>query len=254
MSRGPSGDYNVPDFEPGEQRVFFEGDRPLEGMFGWPDRPIHGGRILPMWEIRGGVVVAHPYPPHGANMDLPVIHRIAKSCRRSGFATLRFNFRSVGASRGSFSGSEEHRDVMAAVSFMKEQLEPEDGAGEARPPIGLVGWSFGSIMAARAVAELPAVKALALVGFGVLWEGLPPDTLERLSRFRGPVLAVCAENDDVGSPTDVDRALAESGLEHTLEVVKGADHFLEGRHREVGKMVAEFFFAVLGTEKGDARE
>ena len=250
MTADQSGCYSVPDFEPGEQRVFFEGDRPLEGMFGWPGRPKRWSEILPMWVIKGGVVVAHPYPPHGANMDLPVIHHIAKSCRQSGFASLRFNFRSVGASRGNFSGTDEHRDVMSAVTFLGEQLNPPNDAAGVKPPIGLAGWSFGSIMAARAAAELSTVKALALVGFGVGWEGLPPDTLERLSRFSGPVLAVCSENDGYGSPKEVHKALNGLGLKHTLEVVRGADHFLEGRHREVSKMVARFFLETLGGGKG----
>jgi len=48
-------------------------------------------------------------------------------------------------------------------------------------------------MAARAAADLPEVRALALVGFVPRWEHLPADTLDRLALYRGPVLAVCAE-------------------------------------------------------------
>jgi len=60
-------------------------------------------------------------------MDLPVVYRIAKSCGQRGFATLRFNFRSVGGSQGSFSGTEEDRDVAAAVSFLAGELAAQGG-------------------------------------------------------------------------------------------------------------------------------
>lgn len=227
-----------------EERVFFEGDGRLEGMLGAP---------LAGEPVRGGVVVAHPYPPHGATMDLPVVYRIAQYCRDRGFATLRFNFRSVGGSVGEFSGTQEHRDVVAAVGFMEEHLatvssegdseqRSKDGAGL---PLGLAGYSFGGIMSARAVGELPEIEALALVGFGVGWEGLPDDTLERLSRYRGRLLAVCPENDEFGSPKEVRKALEALKLEHAIEVVAGADHFLQGRDREVGELVADFFAGEL---------
>jgi alpha/beta superfamily hydrolase len=225
-----------------EKRVFFQGDGRLEGMLGSPS-PDEAATVP---RIRGGVVVAHPYPPHGATMDLPVVYRIAKSCRQRGFATLRFNFRSVGGSQGAFSGTEEHRDVAAAVSFLGGALAAQDGERSEGLPLALAGYSFGSIMSARAVADLPAVKALALVGFAVRWEHLPADTLERLGRYGGPLMAVCAENDDLGAPDDVRAVLTRLGLDFTLEVVEDAEHFLQGRHREVGELVGAFIERALG--------
>jgi alpha/beta superfamily hydrolase len=229
-----------------EERVVFAGDCELEGRFGWPGLPTVRFLAEPTWEIKGGVVVAHPYPPNGANMDLPVVHRIAKSCRKRHFASLRFNFRSVGSSEGSFSGTEEYRDVLAAVSFMRERLDPKGGVDRHKLPLGLAGWSFGSVMAARAAAELPELRALVLVGFVPYWEHLPADTLERLARYRGPVLAVCAENDHHSTPDEVERVLAGLGLDLKIEVVRGADHYLRGKDREVGELVADFFESTLG--------
>lgn len=225
-----------------EERVFFEGDHRLEGMLGFPALE---EAVTPS-AVRGGVVVAHPYPPHGATMDIPVIYRIAQSCRERGFATLRFNFRSVGQSGGSFSGTDEHRDVGAAVSFMSGQLGVVGTATGALPPVGVVGWSFGSAMAARAAAELREVRALVLVGFPIDWEHLPADTLGRLAGYRGPVLAVCAENDQHGVPERVAGVLQELGLEPEMELVSGADHYLAGREREVGRLVAGFLDRTLG--------
>ncbi len=230
-----------------EERVYFDGEYRLEGMFGLPEPRSNQGGATTAGEIEGGVVVAHPYPPNGADMDLPLIHHTAKCCRQRGFATLRFNFRSVGASGGSFSGTDESDDVVAAVSFLKERLTDSGGgrADKHKPRLGLAGWSFGSAMAARAIADLPEVGALALVGFVPGWEYLPDDTLQRLGRFAGPVLAICAQNDHIDSPENVERVLGDLGLDYRLQVVRDADHYLGGRHREVAQSVADFFASEL---------
>lgn len=252
-----------------ENHVFFSGDYRLEGILEWPtDRPggavdvddegqpaavggSEGGALLPRGPAKGGVVIAHPYPPHGATMAQPVVYRIAQSSRRRGLATLRFNFRGVGGSLGSFSGVDEYRDVQAAARFLAGRLEAEAGGagGGYRPPLALAGYSFGSMMAARAAAGSPVpVSALALVGFVVSWEHTPPDTLERLAAYRGPVLAVCAENDHLGYPEDVERVLTNIGLDFRLSVVEGVGHFLEGKHREVAETVAAFLSEKLVLE------
>jgi alpha/beta superfamily hydrolase len=126
--------------------------------------------------------------------------------------------------------------------------------GPGTPPLALAGYSFGSVMAARAVAEAGPVAALALIGFVTSWPELPPDTFDRLRAYRGPVLAVCAENDDLGYPEEVSRVLKGLGLEFTLSVVKGAGHFLEGRQREVGDIVADFLAKELSLGRATVGE
>lgn len=228
-------------------RVFFPGDSRLEGVLEWPqldpDAGSSGNEQADVGVV-GGVVVAHPHPLHGATMDQPVVHRIAKYCRGRGFVTLRFNFRGVGRSGGSYSGREEHRDVGAALSFLAGQLAALEGDSEPSPaglPLGLAGYSFGSVMAARIAAGGPVpVRALALITFPVRWEEMPSDTAERLAAYRGPVLAVCAEHDDIAPPEEVEEALQGLGLDFRLSLVEGVDHFLEGKHHEVGEQVAKF--------------
>ncbi len=231
--------------------LFFSGDERLEGILEWPEtgpeEPRDGAPEEVAGpgarEVRGGVVVAHPHSLHGGTMAQPVVYRIAQACRQRQLATLRFNFRGVGQSLGRYSGTEEYRDVEAAAAFLAGRLADLDRDGVPGPAtrsLGLAGYSFGSLMAARAAAGAVPVRALALVGFVVSWRESLSDTFEKLGAFRGPVLAVCAENDDLGYPEEVERVLSKLGLDFRLSVVKGAGHFLEGRHREVGEMVAGF--------------
>jgi len=249
--------------------VFFPGDHLLEGILEWPAAPDAGadGEFLESTAAvggpggheedhppvpLGGVVVAHPHPLHGGTMAQPVVYRVAKAATQSGLASLRFNFRGVGRSRGSYSGFEEHRDVEAAAAFLRGRLA--SAAGEAVPgpetrPLALAGYSFGSIQVARAAAGDVPVKALVLIAFLPDWPELPPDTYSRLETFSGPVLAIAGEHDDLGRPLEVERTLKRLGLDYTLVVIEGTGHFFEGRQSEVGRRAAEFLSKKLALER-----
>lgn len=150
-------------------------------------------------------------------------------------ATLRFNFRGVGRSAGGYSGIDEYRDVRAAASFMREEL--------AGLPVCLAGYSFGSVMAALAVAEGQPAAALALVALAVRWEEFMPTFLEGLAAYPGPVLSVCAECDDVAPPDEVAGLLLELGVRPRTVTIPGADHFFIGHQDRVGGAVAAFMRA-----------
>ena len=95
-------------------------------------------------------VVCHPHPVHGGTMHNKVAHTLARSFSGAGFAALRFNFRGVGGSEGSFDdGIGEIQDVLAAVEWMRNEA-PE-------LPLWLAGFSFGAAMAVH--AALSAVPA-----------------------------------------------------------------------------------------------
>lgn len=176
-------------------------------------------------------------------MAQPLVYRVAQACRDRAMVTLRFNFRGVGGSQGIYSGSEEYRDVEAAAAYLRRQLAAlagEPGPGVKELPMALAGYSFGSVMAAMAATGTVPVQALVLVAFVVTWEEMPAHALERLGGFRGPVLAVCGDRDDLAPPQEVERVLAELNLDFSLNVVQGADHFFEGRQRQVGERVAAF--------------
>jgi alpha/beta superfamily hydrolase len=185
-------------------------------------------------------------------MAQPVVYRVARACREVGFASLRFNFRGVGGSGGRYSGSEEYRDIEAAGAYLRGRLAAgagSEGSGETggrRLPLGLAGYSFGSVMAAVAAGSgAVPVHALALIAFVVGWEESPPGVLEALAKFRGPVLAVCGEVDDLAPPHIVERALAGLNLQYRVSTVSDAGHFFEHRQREVGELVAAFFAETL---------
>jgi len=237
--------------------VFFPGDVRLEGVLEWPGRE---GMTRP----RGGVVIAHPHPLYGGTMAQPVVFRVARACQEQGFATLRFNFRGVGGSAGTYNGREEYRDVEAALRYLEAQLSrgqltgvasadslsarspstsegTVDGPGVPRLPLAVAGYSFGSVMAALAAGRGEVgVDALVLIALPIFWDELPLDLFRALREFRGSLLAVCGEGDDLAPPGAVAGRLEELKLRFELRVIPGVGHLFEGRQQEVGEVVAHF--------------
>ena len=104
-------------------------------------------------EPRAAVVFAHPHPQMGGTMHTKVVYQAAKALARIGCAVLRFNFRGVGTSAGSFDeGHGEKDDVRAALDFMHDRY-PE-------APLWAAGMSFGSWVGLTVGAEDPRVSTL----------------------------------------------------------------------------------------------
>lgn len=203
--------------------VTIPGPYELEGLLEWPE----GGEVL------GGVVVAHPHPLYGGTMRQPVVHHVARACRRRGLATLRFNFRGIGASAGGYTGLEEFRDVRAAAAYLRGRLPTGS-------PISLAGYSFGAWMAALAAIDGEPAAALGLVAFPVEWDEFSPSFFERLGGFPGPVIAVCGEFDTIAPPGGVEGFLTGVGVRPEMVVVGGVDHLFVGQGEQVGEAAAEF--------------
>jgi uncharacterized protein len=109
----------------------------LEGALALPERPA------------AGVVLCHPHPLYGGDMDNPVVGAAAEACAGLGLATLRFNFRGVGGSRGAWDeGHGEQEDVRATLTLLRQRLP-------AATRLALAGYSFGASMSARVAASGP---------------------------------------------------------------------------------------------------
>lgn len=194
----------------------------LEGLLEYPE----GQPVV------GGVVVAHPHPLYGGSMVQPVVHHVARACRRHGLVTLRFNFRGVGGSDGSYGGFDEYRDVQAAFAYLESRI--------GGLTISLAGYSFGAAVSALAVIEGTPAKGLALVAFPVNWDEMMPSFFALLGTRTAPILAVCGELDDIAPPAEVEALLRGAGVHPRMVTVSGADHFFVGLADRVGDSVAAF--------------
>lgn len=181
-----------------------------------PIRFVSGALRLEGLYARGkspkGVVLAHPHPLYGGDMENFVVHLLAQTFQAAGWNTLRFNFRGVGESDGKYDeGKGETEDVAAAVAYLKER-----GSNI----IVLAGYSFGAWVNARAAQILPEVTSSILIS--------PPVGLMDFSflhRDRKTRLIVVGERDPY-APMDHIQALADfMPIPPEIRIIPGADHF-----------------------------
>jgi alpha/beta superfamily hydrolase len=66
---------------------------------------------------QAAVVVCHPHPQHGGTMHNKVIYRMGRAFEDSGFSVLRFNFRSVELSDGSWDEGRGEADDAQSVAY-----------------------------------------------------------------------------------------------------------------------------------------
>jgi hypothetical protein len=177
-------------------------------------------------------ILCHPHPMGGGSMHVPLIVVLSEVLASRGWACLRFNFRGVGESAGrSTGGVEEVEDVEGAYRWLMDRGDVDAG------DLSLAGWSFGAWVGLRWAVKAGVCRRVALVspplvGFDFFHfldeEGvkLPPDRL-----------IVCGERDQFADLGKVKELAA--GMGARLHVIKGADHFLFGREREVAEAVAD---------------
>jgi alpha/beta superfamily hydrolase len=180
-----------------------------------------GGRVQalrdqPEGTPRGVAVIAHPHPLHGGTMDNKVVQTLARAFVQCGWTAVRFNFRGVGTSEGTYDeGRAEAQDLQAVV----RELAPQG-------PIALAGFSFGAYVTAQALQALWSereVRALVLVGTAASRFQVPPlpaDSHERALLIHGE------QDDTVPLPAVLDWARPQS---LPVTVVPGVEHFFHGQ-------------------------
>ena len=179
------------------------------------------------------VVVCHPHPLHGGSMSSNVIFNICEALARRSITALRFNFRGVGKSGGTFGGGKlEQDDVRAALALVSATPSIDS------TKLGLAGYSFGAGVALPVAAQETKIKLLALVSPALFNSGQ-----EQLKSYPRPVFLIIGERDSMIPPELVRQHLADSSGLRQGEVVPGADHFWQGYEAEVAEKVAEFFAA-----------
>ncbi len=196
--------------------TFASGDLTLEGV-------VHLPSSLPS----PAVVVCHPHPLYGGDMHNSVVVAICAAVAERGIAALRFNFRGVGGSEGSFGdGVGERADATAALTYVRQLPDVNSDR------VGLVGYSFGAAVALFAADE--DLRAVVAVSTPTIAHGLSEIDV------RCPALLVVGENDQV-APVSRLASLGEAvGPKAELAEVPGADHFWWGAEDRLAATVTDF--------------
>jgi alpha/beta superfamily hydrolase len=174
--------------------------------------------------LAGVALIAHPHPLQGGTLDNKVVQTLAKTFFALNYVAVRFNFRGVGQSAGSFDdGAGETDDALAALDYARKRF------GEGLP-VALGGFSFGTFIQTRVTRRVSAER-LVLVAPAVSRfadEHVPADTI-----------VVHGEEDDVVSLADVFRWARPQQL--PVVVFPGCGHFFHGRLPQLAQTVGDLW-------------
>ena len=164
-------------------------------------------------------LVLHPHPLYGGTMNNKVVYTLYHAFARRGFSTLRFNFRGVGATEGTYDeGRGELQDLLAVVAHGSQD--------NATLPLALAGFSFGAFVTSHAVAALGPQRMpeqVVLVGTAASRFSVAPIAPDLHAR----TLVLHGEQDDtVPLAAVMDWARPQS---LPVTVIPGVAHFFHGQ-------------------------
>jgi hypothetical protein len=184
---------------------------------------------LDLPDARGLALICHPNPVQGGTMLNKVVSTLQRTARDAGYATLRFNYRGVGASAGSHDMSTgEVDDAEAAARWFIEQHPGQ--------PLTLLGFSFGGFVAASLAGRLERegveVPRLVMVAPAVMRLADPAELPERAA-----LTVIQPEADEVVPPQAVYDWCASLTRPHELLKVAECGHFFHGKLTDLKDLV-----------------
>lgn len=161
------------------------------------------------------VIICHPHPVYGGNMDNPIVMTMEESFFEKGFTTLRFNFRGTCNSTGQFdNGNGEQEDILAAISYL---------VGNSYRKISLAGYSFGARMTAAVISKGCKIEDHIMVS--------PPVgfmSFDDIQDLPCTGLVVMGANDEIAPVALVKRHITNWQINPQVEIIENCDHFYSG--------------------------
>src|SRR6266478_8961506 len=199
-----------------KQVTFRSGELTLEGLLANPDGDAPAA------------VVCHPHPMYGGSMFNNVVDAILSAMWQLGYATLRFNFRGVGASEGEHDGGlGEADDAGVAMAYLLSQ------PGVRKDGAVMAGYSFGAMVAVAAGYEHADVARIVAVALPLsMTQPRVPDGASK------PMLLVSGDRDSYSPVAGLTTLCEKIGKSAQFEIIEGADHFFGGSEPELSRVIA----------------
>jgi alpha/beta superfamily hydrolase len=171
--------------------------------------------LLNQRDEKKGVVVTHPHPLYGGDMYNLVVESIVHVYHMKGYSTLKFNFRGVGRSQGTYdNGVGEQKDVLSALSFLADM---------GMEKIDLAGYSFGAWVNAHALQKDTLTEQMIMVS--------PPVgfmDFNSIGKMNSLKFVVTGNRDDIAPADVIEKMMSTWNPTARFEVIDGADHFYGG--------------------------
>lgn len=184
------------------------------------------------------VVLLHPHPQHGGTMNNKVLYMMHQAFVKNGFATLRFNFRGVGKSQGTYDeGIGELADATAALDWMQSVHKTPS-------QMWVAGFSFGAWISMQLLMRRPEIDGFVSVA--------PPANLYDFS-FLAPCpcggLIVHGAKDKIASQSSiedlVERLQEQRGSLINYQNIEEAGHFFKDNEEEFQEILNDYIASVI---------
>ena len=188
-------------------------------------------------------LILHPHPQYGGTMNNKVVYHLFHAFAQRGFATLRFNFRSVGRSQGEFdNGTGELSDAASALDWL-QTYNPD------APSAWIAGFSFGAWIAMQLLMRRPEIRGFIAVA--------PPANMYDFS-FLAPCpssgLIVQGSADDIVTPVSIQKLVEKLQQQKAITIdhqtIDGANHFFEDRLDQLNGVVNGYLDKRLSSAEG----
>ena len=167
--------------------------------------------LLNQRDEKKGVVVTHPHPLYGGDMYNLVVESIVHVYHMKGYSTLKFNFRGVGRSQGTYdNGVGEQKDVLSALSFLADM---------GMEKIDLAGYSFGAWVNAHALQKDTLTEQMIMVS--------PPVgfmDFQSIGRMNPLKFVVTGNRDDIAPANAIEKMISTWNPNARFEVIEQAGH------------------------------
>ena len=212
-----------------------------EIIFNGPDGRLEGRYHKSTLKDAPIAVVLHPHPLHGGNMNNRVVYTLYNAFADSGFSVLRFNFRGVGRSQGSYdSGAGELSDAAYAFDWLQQVNTTSNLCW-----IG--GYSFGALIAMQLMMRRPEIEGFVSVA--------PPADSEDFS-FLAPCPSsgiIIHGEDDTNVPLESVKKLAskldgQKNISVRFQSIKGTDHFFKDKIEELSSAASTYIQGALTSD------
>jgi len=177
-------------------------------------------------------LVCHPHPLYGGTLHNKVVFHTMKALNSFGYPVLRFNFRGTGLSQGEHdNGIGEMDDVRTALNWLDDNFHL---------PIVFAGFSFGAAVGLRAACPDPRVSAVIGLGIPVVPADERSYDFDFLQDCGKPKLFVSGTRDQFGPRMRLQEVVARAADPKKLVLIEAADHFFEGRLRELRDAISSW--------------
>ncbi|MEE2698609.1 MAG: alpha/beta hydrolase [Pseudomonadota bacterium] len=204
-----------------------------EVIFNGPEGRLEG-RYYPSKKTNAPLaLLLHPHPQHGGTMKNKVVYNLYQVFTKYGFSTLRFNFRGVGRSQGSFdNGLGELSDAATALDWMQSQNPNTSGCW-------IAGFSFGAWVAMQLMMRRPEIQGFISIA--------PPASLYDFS-FLAPCpasgLIIHGDKDNIIPHTSAEKLAQKLQKQKNITIeysaIEGSDHFFSNHLEILSNKVEEY--------------